>query len=131
MNHIVGLDIGGANLKAAHSDGACRSCPFPLWKSPDRLAEELARLISDWLPGSGLAVTMTGELADCFETKSEGVDRILTAVEQVAEKTPIAVWQTAGEFVDTGTAREFWQLTAAANWHALATFVGRDRKSVV
>jgi len=125
MQHIVGLDIGGANLKASHSDGACRSRPFPLWKSPEALAGTLASLLGDWLPCSGLAVTMTGELADCFETKAEGVDRILSAVEQAAKGIPIAVWQTAGEFVDCGTAREFWQLTAAANWHVLATFVGR------
>ena len=125
MNHIVGLDIGGANIKAAHSDGKCRSRSFPLWKSPDTLAETLASLIGDWLPCVGMAVTMTGELADCFATKAEGVNRILAAVEQAADRTPIAVWQTVGEFVDTSTAREFWQLTAAANWHALATFVGR------
>ncbi|NQV25609.1 MAG: H4MPT-linked C1 transfer pathway protein [Rhodopirellula sp.] len=125
MKHIIGLDIGGANLKAAHSDGACRSQSFPLWKTPELLAETLTRLIGDWLPCSGVAVTMTGELADCFETKAEGVDWILTAVEQATGKTPIAVWQTVGEFVDAATAREFWQLTAAANWHALATFVGR------
>jgi (4-(4-[2-(gamma-L-glutamylamino)ethyl]phenoxymethyl)furan-2-yl)methanamine synthase len=125
MNHIIGLDVGGANLKAAHSDGPCRSKSFPLWKSPEALADELTGLISDWLPCCGLAVTMTGELADCFETKTLGVDRILAAIKQAAGKTPIAVWQTAGEFVDASTACEFWQLTAAANWHALATFVGR------
>lgn len=125
MSHIIGLDIGGANLKAAHSNGPCRSQPFPLWKTPETLDEELSRLIGDWLPASGLGVTMTGELADCFETRAEGVDRILTAVETAAGTTPVSVWQTAGEFVDTRTAREFWQLTAAANWHALATFVGR------
>lgn len=125
MNHIIGLDIGGANLKAAHSDGECRSRPFPLWKSPEHLAAEVTSLVGDWLPSAGLAVTMTGELADCFATKAEGVDQILSAVEQAAGNTPIAVWQTVGEFVDVSTAREFWQLTAAANWHALATFVGR------
>lgn len=125
MNHIIGLDIGGANLKAAHSDGACRSRSFPLWKSPELLAAEVTSLAGDWLPAAGLAVTMTGELADCFDTKAEGVNRILSAVEQAASNTPIAVWHTVGEFVDVNTAREFWQLTAAANWHALATFVGR------
>lgn len=125
MDHIIGLDIGGANIKAAHSSGKCRSQSFPLWKSPEKLAETLVNLIDAWLPCSGIAVTMTGELADCFETKAEGVNQILTAVEQAAGKTPIAVWQTSGEFVSPETAREFWQLTAAANWHALATFVGR------
>lgn len=125
MSHIIGLDVGGANLKAACSDGRCRSQPFPLWKTPDTLSTEISRLIRDWLPCSGLAVTMTGELADCFESRADGVDSILSAIENAAGRIPVSVWQTAGEFVDTGSAREFWQLTAAANWHALATFVGR------
>ncbi|MBI1310490.1 H4MPT-linked C1 transfer pathway protein [bacterium] len=125
MPHAIGLDIGGANLKAAHSDGPCRSVPFPVWREPDRLAEVIRELIADWLPCQGLAVTMTAELADCFGTKAEGVDAILTAVTEVAGGLPVAVWQTAGEFVDVDVAREFPLLTAAANWHALATFVGR------
>jgi probable H4MPT-linked C1 transfer pathway protein len=125
MSHVIGLDIGGANLKAAHSDGPCRSVPFPVWREPDRLAEALRDLIADWLPCQGLAVTMTAELADCFATKADGVDAILTAVTEVADGLPVAVWQTVGEFVDVDVAREFPLLTAAANWHALATFVGR------
>lgn len=125
MPHVIGLDIGGANLKAAHSDGPCRSVAFPVWREPDRLTEALRDLIADWLPCQGLAVTMTAELADCFATKAEGVDAILSAVTEVADGLPVAVWQTAGEFVDVDVAREFPLLTAAANWHALATFVGR------
>ena len=125
MNHVIGLDIGGANLKAAHSDGECRSKAFPLWQTPDQLAAELRKLIANWLPARAIAVTMTGELADCFVTKAEGVDRILASVESLAADTPVAVWQTGGEFVASEFAREFPLLVAAANWHALATFVGR------
>lgn len=125
MNHVIGLDIGGANLKAAHSDGPCRSRAFPIWKDPDRLSTELESLIGDWLPARTIAVTMTAELADCFETKAQGVDRILSAVEAVAAGSSVVVWQTAGEFVSADIAREFPLLTAAANWHALATFAGR------
>lgn len=125
MNHVIGLDIGGANLKAAHSDGPCRAREFPLWKQPEQLGAVLLDLIADWIPCRALAITMTGELADCFETKADGVDHILNAVETIADRTGIIVWQTAGEFVPTDVAREYWSLTAASNWHALATFVGR------
>ena len=125
MKHVVGLDIGGANLKAAHSDGPCRSKPFAIWHSPENLADQLRRLIGDWLPCRALAVTMTAELADCFATKAEGVDRILASVESLAGDTSVSVWQTGGEFVSPEFAREFPLLSAAANWHALATFVGR------
>lgn len=125
MNHVVGLDIGGANLKAAHSDGPCRSKPFAIWQSPEDLAQELRSLIEDWLPCRALAVTMTAELADCFATKADGVDRILASVETLAGDIPVSVWQTGGEFISPEFAREFPLLTAAANWHALATFAGR------
>lgn len=125
MNHVIGLDIGGANLKAAHSDGACRSRAFPMWKHPEKLADAIREIIDGWLPCRALAVTMTGELADCFTTKEEGVARILDAVEEVAGMCGAVIWQTAGEFVPIDVAREFWQLTAAANWHALTSFVAR------
>ena len=39
-----------------------------------------------------VAVTMTAELADCFTTKAEGVDRILGEVERATD-APIVVWQ--------------------------------------
>ena len=123
--NIIGLDIGGANLKAAHGDGEACSAAFPLWRSPELLADRLAEIIGRLPRGDEFAVTMTGELCDCFRTKAEGVDSILTAVERVAEGKPIRVWQTVGEFVTPDIAREFPVLTAAANWHALACWAGR------
>ena len=121
----IGLDIGGANLKASDGERTSQTRPYPIWKHPRRLAGELQSLLSSWSGWQGLAVTMTAELADCFETKAAGVAHILAEVEKVAEGRQVAVWQTAGEFVDAATAREFPILTAAANWHALATWAGR------
>ncbi len=122
---IIGLDIGGANLKAADNDGTADSQPFPLWKQPERLAAALRELLTRFAMPDRFAVTMTGELADCFETKADGVSQILAAVEQAAGGTPLTVWQTGGEFVSPAVAREIPLLVAAANWHALATFCGR------
>jgi hypothetical protein len=121
---VLGLDIGGANLKAADADGRAISRPFAVWKHPKRLAAEIGRLIAAFPKSDIIAVTMTAELADCYRTKREGVDAILAAVEDAAGKTPLRVWQTSGRFVSTDEARAAPLLTAAANWHALATFVG-------
>lgn len=118
---ILGLDIGGANLKAATSDGRAAATAFPLWKSPERLADALRMLAAPFTNCERLAVTMTGELADCFPTKAEGVSRILSAV---GEKQ-VHVWTTQGQFVDSGSANKNWKAVAAANWHALATWAGR------
>lgn len=122
---FVGLDIGGANLKAAHSNGAAVLEPFELWKNPAGLAEALRHLLARLPARDSLAVTMTGELCDCFETKRQGVNAILDAVEAVRGSIAARVWQTDGRFVGIGSARERPQHTAAANWLALATFAGR------
>ena len=127
MRTLIGIDIGGANLKA--SDGMHRTVerPFPMWRDPGGLAKALTSMAST-LGACGetsVAVTMTGELADCFRTKAEGVNRILRSVEDAFPDAEIRVWQTGAEFFTVDEAREFPILVAAANWHALATWAGR------
>jgi (4-(4-[2-(gamma-L-glutamylamino)ethyl]phenoxymethyl)furan-2-yl)methanamine synthase len=122
---VLGLDVGGANLKAADTDCRAVTRSFALWKAADRLPAEIGRLLAQFPRPDRLAVTMTAELADCYRTKQEGVDAILAAVEASAGSIPIAVWQTGGSFVEPEVARRSPLKVAAANWHALATFVGR------
>ena len=122
---VLGLDIGGANLKAATTAGDSRSQPFALWKNPSGLADALRNLLAQFSAFDQLAVTMTGELCDCFENKQEGVVAILEAVEATARDLPVRVWRNDGRFVDVATARTTPLPVAAANWLALATFAGR------
>ena len=122
---VLGLDVGGANLKAAHTDGAARSRPFALWKHPGGLADALRGLVAETPAADVLAVTMTGELCDCFESKRQGVLAILDAVEAAAAGKPVRVWRIDGRFTDLAEARAAPLKAAAANWLALATFVGR------
>jgi probable H4MPT-linked C1 transfer pathway protein len=122
---VLGLDIGGANLKAAHVDGFAVQRPFALWKNPHLLSDELQALLAQCPKSDRLAVTMTGELCDCFETKREGVNAILDAVMSVAKGKPIRVWTTDATFVDPKAARQEWIKVAAANWLATAIFAGR------
>jgi hypothetical protein len=121
---VLGLDIGGANLKAATVDKRAASVPFALWKEPDRLPAVLAGLVGRFPDAEEFAVTMTGELCDCYETKRQGVNAILTAVQNVSRSWPIRVWSTDGKFVSVDQGREHWLKVAASNWHALATFAG-------
>ena len=123
--NVLGLDIGGANLKAAHTGGGARLRPFALWKDPSGLAEALRDLLRGWPPFDLLAVTMTGELCDCYESKRQGVHAILDAVETAAEGVPVRVWRTDGAFADLAAARAAPLRIAAANWLALATWAGR------
>ena len=119
----IGLDIGGANIKVATATGRAHARPFELWRHPDQLVNELAELRHLFAEIETVAITMTGELCDCYPTKRDGVPHILAAVER-AFGPAVQVWSTGG-FVTLGEATEAALAVAAANWHALATFVGR------
>lgn len=122
---VLGLDVGGANLKAAHSDGDARSVAFALWREPTGLRAALTELVADLPPSDLVAVTMTGELCDCFESKREGILAILHAVAGLADGRPVRVWDHDGLFSDLERALNNPLTVASANWLALATFAGR------
>ncbi len=121
---VLGLDIGGANLKAATVDKRAVSVPFPLWKQPDKLSAALVDIVAQFPDVNEFAVTMTGELCDCYETKRDGVQHILTAMQKASRSHPIRVWSTETQFVNVEEARRDYLKVAAANWHGLATYVG-------
>jgi probable H4MPT-linked C1 transfer pathway protein len=122
---ILGLDIGGANLKAASPDKRAISVPFALWKQPDKLPTALAEVVAKFPDAEELAVTMTGELCDCYETKREGVNAIIKAVRFASGGRRIRVWSTDSVFLNDNDAKVNHLKVASANWHALATFAGR------
>lgn len=122
---LLALDIGGANLKAADGTGFAASHPFALWQRPAELATALKRLIASAPPAETLAITMTGELADCFETKAQGVHHILRHVREAAGDGTVLVYLTDGSLVSPEAALRNPLLAAASNWHALASFAAR------
>lgn len=120
----IGLDIGGANLKAAHSSGWSNSMPFPMWKQPETLAAGIAQLLEEAPAFIGVGVTMTGELADCFATRSEGVLRILEQTTLILPASMVRIYGVDGQWrTPSAAARVPWTV-AASNWHALARVVG-------
>jgi (4-(4-[2-(gamma-L-glutamylamino)ethyl]phenoxymethyl)furan-2-yl)methanamine synthase len=124
-NPWVGLDIGGANLKAAHSSGWSNSCIFPMWKQWQTLAVSVAKLLDECPAFSGVAVTMTGELADCFATRAEGVAVILEQLTSVLPASLVRVYSVEGKWLSVSqAARDPWKV-AASNWHGLARYVTR------
>lgn len=125
MTATLGLDIGGANLKAAHSHGLAKRIPFQLWKHPQLLTENLASLIRLFPPVEKIALTMTGELCDCFSSRSEGVATIMDSFSQLKLAQPTRIWSTSGEWLTVESARRNPLQVASANWHALATFAAR------
>lgn len=125
MPEVLGLDIGGANLKAATSGGEAVTLPFPLWKQPDKLVGGLLELQVRLRHRGPVAVTMTGELCDCFVNKTAGVRHILGAVEEVFAEHSVFVWRNDGKWASVKHALDEPLPVAAANWLASATYAAR------
>jgi probable H4MPT-linked C1 transfer pathway protein len=131
-NHsgIVGLDIGGANLKYATPCGAAYSRHFEMWRHAATLADTIATDLNlRFGSARRLAITMTGELADCFIDRSEGVDHIVRHATEAARRIGIddvQFYGVDGHFRTSEQARIDVDDVAAANWHALATFVATE-----
>mgnify|MGYP003322171330 CR=1 FL=1 len=117
----AGIDIGGANLKGVREDWLVATRAFALWREPGGLAAALRELLAALEPFDRLAVTMTGELCDCFETKAEGVRHCLDSVVRSSKHRgtqQILVWSTKGKFLSLASALRDPLLVAAANWLA-------------
>lgn len=128
MASVIGVDIGGANLKAAvwknARDPECLAVAFPLWKQPQLLGDALGKLLSDLGGADQLAVTMTGELADCFACRRDGVEHIVTALATVFPSNRTAIYTVDGGWYSSKQAIEDPWTVAASNWHALANWLG-------
>jgi hypothetical protein len=117
---MIGIDVGGANLKIVDDDGAhIHYCP--LWeRSP--VTHILNRYVRS--PGEPAAVVMSGELADCFENKMEGISCIVNAVRKAFPSARF--YGTDGKFHD----RAVPQL-AAANWLASSDYLRKEYPDAV
>ena len=116
---ILGLDIGGANTKAASSDGLFTASVYlPLWKGAP-LEEGLCSIARRQPHTEAVAVVITGELADCFSCKREGLESLMACVRR-SFSIPAYFWGTGG-FGWTDPME-----LAAANWSASAAFLGRE-----
>ena len=121
----VGIDIGGANLKAAHTSGWSRSAGFAMWREWRTLGISLGKLLDECPAFSGVAVTMTGELADCFATRAEGVANILEQLTSILPASMVRVYCVDGTWKTVSqSASDPWSVSAS-NWHGLARFAIR------
>jgi probable H4MPT-linked C1 transfer pathway protein len=106
---MIGIDVGGANLKVVNDRGVhIHYCP--LWENAP-----IASLLDQYVtsPDDRAAVVMSGELADCFPDKIQGISFI---VESVKKSFPSALFYgTDGQFHNGAVPQ-----LAAANWLASA-----------
>lgn len=133
MAAVIGWDVGGANVKAARiAIGGDDLAPtvveraFALWRDPKRLPEVLGEVATGLGGATRMAVTMTGELADCFATKREGVGSVLDAFAIAFPATPATIYGVDGAFHSPEEARRHPLRVAGANWMASATLVAES-----
>ena len=96
-----------------------------MWQKWQSLAISVAKLLDDCPAFVGVAVTMTGELADCFSTRDEGVAVILEQLTSILPASMVRIYSVDGSWKTVSqSARDPWSV-AASNWHGLARFAIR------
>ena len=127
MTAMIGWDIGGAHLKAARIEGgrivAARQMAAPLWLGLERLHAAIAELRRMLGPARRHAVTMTGELADIFPNRAEGVRSLAALIGEALAPAPVAFYAGDAKFVPDAVGHE--DAIASANWNASATLAAR------
>ena len=109
---MIGIDVGGANLKIVDEAGVhIHYCP--LWKE-----SPLADILAEY-KGDNAAVVMSGELADGFFNKTEGIAFIVDAVRQ---SFPDAQFYGMDGAFHASACHEL----AAANWLASVMYLRRE-----
>ncbi|MBV9165983.1 MAG: hypothetical protein JO321_17565 [Solirubrobacterales bacterium] len=133
---VIGLDVGGANTKAAvvHDDERVEivSEPFEVWRRPEAMAEVIADVVGR-LGGrhAAVAMTTTAELVDAFATKREGVLYVLEAARHALSERRLRIMTTEGDLIGLPEAAAAPLRCAAANWMATAMLLARSSSDAI
>ncbi|HTU87626.1 MAG TPA: hydantoinase/oxoprolinase family protein [Solirubrobacteraceae bacterium] len=132
MVSVIGLDVGGANTKAAVVDRDSErprivSEPFEVWREPEAMADVIADVVGRLeCAGTPVALTTTAELVDAFASKRDGVLYVLEASARALTGRVLRVMTTDGFLIGIDEARAAPLRCAAANWVATAMVVARS-----
>lgn len=127
MSIVIGWDIGGVHLKAARAESGrivkAVQVAAPLRGGIECLAEAFDRAKADLGAAERHVVTMTGELADTFPSRPEGVEHLAMLAAYKLNGTPVSIYAGPAGYVRPEEARGQAGLVASANWHACASFI--------
>src|SRR5262245_55027718 len=133
MRVVIGWDIGGAHLKAARAENGrivdAVQVASPLRLGLARLADAFGEVKAAIGPAPHNVVTMTGELADTFASRRDGV----MALAEMARRQLGNVTLYAGRagFITPNQAVEHVAKIASANWHASAALVAKRQAAAL
>jgi probable H4MPT-linked C1 transfer pathway protein len=130
MGTVIGWDIGGAHLKAARVENGVIThavqLPSPLWLGLDKLETAFARACRMLGPSPRHAVTMTGELADVFASRAEGVERLADIASRRLDPADVGFYAGPAGFLERHDLAGHVSEIASANWHASAQWAGNS-----
>ena len=142
------MDIGGANTKAALLnyennrliDSNSYIEYFPFWEqSMTNISEMFERIITNFILKLGhsikeinyIAITITAELSDAFQTKREGIITILDALAKIYPKNCMKFINHDAFFYSFEEAKRDVNKISAANWVSTSLFLGNHAKNCI
>jgi (4-(4-[2-(gamma-L-glutamylamino)ethyl]phenoxymethyl)furan-2-yl)methanamine synthase len=134
MSAIIGWDIGGAHLKAARAEHGrvveAVQVASPLRLGLDALSRSFGEAKARIGPAELHAITMTGELADTFASRRDGVASLLALAYR--ELGPaMTVYAGRAGFIPPDAAYERVEDVASANWYASASVVAHAMRTAL
>jgi (4-(4-[2-(gamma-L-glutamylamino)ethyl]phenoxymethyl)furan-2-yl)methanamine synthase len=128
---VIGWDIGGAHLKAVliglngHVQQVAQvACP--LWKGLHELEAAINKVLPMFdIANANHAVTMTGELADCFKNRHDGVCQIATVATTLLGAETVFYAGSQG-YVRLQQIEALSAHIASMNWHASAVWLTKN-----
>ncbi len=128
MTITAGLDVGGAHLKLALIENGTpievAQFACPLWQGMDKLDAALVAAKPLLQQADRIAITMTGELSDLFETRQQGVAALVAALARDLGED-IRFWQGVRGFGSADCAIEHYADVGSTNFLATATLIGK------
>lgn len=133
MTVVIGWDIGGVHLKAVRAEDGrivkAAQYASPLRSGTELLQDAFVRARKDMGPGHRNVITMTGELADIFSSRQDGVEQLSSLAEHELEN--VSIYAGPSGFVAATEARRHSTQIASANWHASAAVIAKHRKAAL
>ncbi len=132
-----GWDIGGAHLKVCRCDrhgNIINSLELvcPLWQGLAGLRQTLQQTLN--LLGNQQDqnfITLTGESADCFANRQQGVADILATVSEFLVIENCHVFSQSQQWLTLAEAQQQWQQVASMNWLATASWLAKTQSEAL
>jgi len=132
-SNCIGWDIGGAHVKAALVNQAgsiigTYQQPCPLWKGLDQLQLAVTAILQA-LPQTAQnnAITMTGELVDCFTDRNDGVAQIISAMQSLLPDASLMIYAGQQGLLPVAEVTTLhYEAIASTNWLASAAYAAKQ-----